>query len=169
MKDNYLECAKVASTHGVHGALRLISMCDSAEVLASLPKMFRRTRDGYEKLTVKGAFVHKAMAVVTFEEIASLDEAIPMKNATLYADRNDIALPEGAFFISDLIGLEVCDEDTGEVYGTLKEVISPAGRDIYVVQSENGEFMVPCVPEFVIRIAPDEGKITIRPIEGLLG
>lgn len=169
MEKRYLECAKVASTHGVHGALRLISLCDSAQVLASLPRMFRKTRDGYEEMKVASSFVHKAMAVVTFETITSLDEAIPMKNAVLYAAREDFDLPNGAFFITDLIGLEVRDEDTMELYGTLKDVISPAGRDIYVVQGENGEFMVPCVPEFVIRIAPDEGRITIRPIEGLLG
>lgn len=169
MENKYLECAKVASTHGVHGALRLISLCDSAEVLASLPRMFRKTRDGYEEMKVASSFVHKSMAVVTFDAISSLDAAIPMKNAVLYADRSDFDLPEGAFFITDLIGLEVRDEDTGELYGILRDVISPAGRDIYVVQGENGEFMVPCVPEFVIRIAPDEGQITIRPIEGLLG
>lgn len=168
MERQYLECAKVASTHGVHGALRLISLCDSAGVLASLPRMFRKDRDGYDLLKVKSAFVHKDMAVVTFEEISSLEMAIPMKNMTLYADRADLPLPEGSFFISDLIGLEVRDEDTNELYGTLREVISPAGRDIYVVQGENGEFMVPCVPEFVIRIAPGEGRITIRPIEGMI-
>ena len=169
MDSNLLECAKVAGTHGVRGALRLASLCDSADVLASLPKMFRKTKDGFVKLTVASSFVHKSFAVVTFNEISSLDEAIPMKNATLYAERDDIPREDGAFFICDLIGLEVRDEDTDELYGTLKDVISPAGRDIYVVSGENGDFMIPCVPEFIIRIAPDEGKITVRPIEGMIG
>ena len=169
MEQKLLECARVAGTHGVHGALRLTSLCDSAQVLASLPKMFRKTKDGFVKLTVANSFVHKSFAVVTFDEIDSLEAAIPMKNASLYAERDDIPRDEGSFFISDLIGLEVRDEDTGTLYGTLKEVISPAGRDIYVVSGESGEFMIPCVPEFVIRIAPDEGKITVRPIEGMIG
>ena len=169
MEQKYLECARVAGTHGVRGALRLASLCDSPEVLASLPKMFKKTKDGFVKLTVAHSFVHKSFAVVTFEEIPSLDEAIVMKNALLYAERDDIPREDGAFFVCDLIGLEIRDEDTGELYGTLKEIISPAGRDVYVVSGENGEFMIPCVPEFVIRIAPDEGKITVRLIEGMIG
>lgn len=167
-KEKYLECARVAGTHGVRGALRLFSLCDSASVLASLPKMYRKTKEGFVPLAVASSFVQKEMAVVTFSEISSLEEAIPMKNLVLYADRDDLPLPEGSYFITDLIGLEVKDEDTGELYGTLAEVISPAGRDVYVVRGERGEFMIPCVPEFVIRIAPEEGVITVRPIEGMI-
>ena len=169
MENKYLECAVIVGTHGVHGALRLNSMCDTPEVLASLPKMFRKTNDGFVKLSVSHSFVQKSTAVVSFNEISSLEEAIPMKNVTLYAERDDIPKEKGAFFISDLIGLEVRDEDSSELYGNLKEVISPAGQDIYVVSGNNGEFMIPCVPEFVIRISPSEGVITIRPIEGMIG
>lgn len=169
MEKKYLECAKGASTHGVHGALKLISLCDSAEVLASLPKMYLKSGSDYKELKVEHAFVQKAMAVVSFEGIDTLEKAIPLKNAVFFALRDDIPREEGSFFISDLIGLEIRDADTGELYGTLKEVISPAGRDIYVVAGENGDFMVPCVPEFVIGILPDDGKITVRLIPGMMG
>ncbi|MFR5890771.1 MAG: 16S rRNA processing protein RimM, partial [Lachnospiraceae bacterium] len=40
--EKYLECAKIVGTHGVHGAVRLSSMCDSPEVLASLKRMYYR-------------------------------------------------------------------------------------------------------------------------------
>ena len=169
MEKKYLECAKVAGTHVVKGAMRLLSLCDSAEVLASLPRMYVRSGGDHKELKVTHSFVQKSMAVVSFEQIDSLEKAIQMKNAVLYADRDDIPRPEGSFFISDLIGLDIRDADTDELYGTLKEVISPAGRDIYVVKSETGEFMIPCVPEFVIGILPDEGKITVRLIEGMMG
>ena len=121
----------------------------------------------YEMLSVSGSFVQKSMAVVSFKEIVSLDDAIPLKNAVLYADRDDIPHEDGSFFISDLIGLDIVDADTAEHYGKLKEVIAPAGQDIYVVTSESGEFMIPCVPEFIIRIAPEENKIFVHLIEGM--
>ena len=169
MEKNYLECAKVANTHGVHGALKLISLCDSPEVLASLKRMYLKNGAEYTELTATHAFVQKEMAVVSFEQIDSLEKAIPLKNKLLYAKREDIPKEDGAFFISDLIGLEIRDADTGELYGRLKEVISPAGRDIYVVKTETGEFMIPVVPEFIIGIYPDEGKIAVRLIEGMMG
>ena len=169
MKNDYLECAKVAGTHGVHGALKLISMCDSPEVLASLPEMYIKNDDEYLKMNVTHSFVQKSSAVVSFDTIDSLEKAIPMKNKTLYASRKDIPLKKGSYFISDLIGLEIRDHENNELYGLLEDVISPAGRDIYVVRTETGEFMIPCVPEFIIDILPNQRKITVKLIPGMLG
>ena len=56
----------------------------------------------------------------------------------------------------------------GEKYGVLKDVISPAGRDIYVVSDVNGgEFMIPAVDEFVREIDIDGGRILVHLIEGM--
>lgn len=168
MSEKYLECGKVVGTHGVRGAVRMSSMCDSAEVLVSLRRMYKKTASGFREYKVREAFVHKNMAVVSFEEITSLDGAILLRDTVMYADREDIPREEGSFFISDLIGLSVKDSESGEVYGTLSEVISPAGRDVYVVKKpEGGEFMIPCVEEFIKRIAPEEGAVFVRLIEGM--
>ena len=86
----------------------------------------------------------------------------------LYAHRNDIPRGKNDFFIVDLIGLEVKDYETGEVYGTLKEVITSGVQDIYVVQRENKkDAYIPVIPQFVAKISLTEG-ILITPIEGLL-
>lgn len=119
-------------------------MCDSPEVLASLKRMYYRRGGVLEELCVKSAFVHKSMVVASFDGVDSLDGAIAMRDLVLYADRDDIPRHDGDFFISDLIGLSVKDAESGEVYGTLSDVISPAGRDIYVVKKPSGgEFMIP--------------------------
>lgn len=167
--EKYLECAKIVGTHGVHGAVRLSSMCDSPEVLASLKRMYYRRGGALEELCVKSAFVHKSMVVASFDGVDSLDGAIAMRDLVLYADRDDIPRRDGDFFISDLIGLSVKDAESGEVYGTLSDVISPAGRDIYVVKKPSGgEFMIPCVGEFVKRISPEEDHaIFVKLIEGM--
>ena len=128
--EKYLECAKIVGTHGVHGAVRLSSMCDSPAVLASLKRMYYRRGAALEELCVKSAFVHKSMVVASFDGVDSLDGAIAMRDLVLYADRDDIPRHDGDFFISDLIGLSVKDAESGEVYGTLSDVISPAGHDI---------------------------------------
>ena len=67
-----------------------------------------------------------------------------------------------------MLGLDVVDADSGEEYGVLKDVISPAGRDIYVVSDVNGgEFMIPAVDEFVREIDIDGGRILVHLIEGM--
>ncbi|MGN1346654.1 MAG: ribosome maturation factor RimM, partial [Eubacteriales bacterium] len=150
-KQNYLECGKAVSTHGVRGTLRLESYCDEPEVLAKLRRLYVKNSSGeYECRKVRAASVQKNMVLCTLEAVTTLEEAIRYKGTVFYADRADLKLSDGAVFIADLLGLEVIDHASGETYGTLAEVISPGGRDVYVVNDRNGgSFMIPAVPEFI--------------------
>ena len=76
-------------------------------------------------------------------------------------------LDEGEYFITDLTGLNVIDANDGRVYGKLSEVINRGASDIYVVDTPNGERMIPAVPEFIDRIELETG-IFVTPIEGML-
>ena len=110
------------------------------------------------------------MVLCTFEDIKSLDEAIPFKGTVLYADRDDLKLSKGEVFIADILGLDVIDSESAEKYGTLAEVISPSGRDVYVIDDVNGgQFMMPAVPEFVREIVTegDRAGVYVKLIEGM--
>lgn len=168
-KQKYLECGKAVSTHGVRGTLRLECYCNDTETLAKLRRMYKKAPSGeFVPMKVRAASVQKNMVLVTFENITTLDEAILYKGTVFYADRDDISRDKGDVFIADMIGLDVVDEESGEKYGVLKDVISPAGRDIYVVDDVNGgEFMIPSVAEFISNIDVESGKILVHLIEGM--
>ena len=105
--------------------------------------------------------------LVCHEIIDDMDKAMLLKGKLLYAAREDFALEEGEFFLVDMIGLDVIDADNGIVYGKLTEMINRGASDIYVVQTKNGERMIPAVDEFIISIDINKG-IFVRPIEGML-
>lgn len=170
-KQQYLECGKAVSTHGVKGTLRCECYCDTPAVLAKIKTIYKKDKAGnFIPMKVAGASVQKDMVLITFEDIKSIEEAIPMKGTVLYADRSDFRLGKGAVFIADIIGLDVKDADSGEKIGTLSEVITPGGREVYVIHDVGGfDFMIPAVPEFIVRIV-DEGDdegIYVRLIEGM--
>jgi 16S rRNA processing protein RimM len=170
-KENYLECGKIVSTHGVRGTVRLECYCDSPKVLATLKVMYAKEKDGtFKPFRVKASSVQKNMVLCTFENIDSLDAAIPMKGTVLYADRKDFKLKKGEFFIADLLGLPVFDAETGEKYGVLADVTHPGTHDVYVIAEEDGKsFMMPAVPEFVIRVVAEgaDAGIYVKLIEGM--
>ena len=170
-KQKYLECGKAVSTHGVKGTLRLESYCDTPEKLAKMRKLYRKNAAGeYILMKVRASSVQKQMVLCTFEDITTLDEAIPFKGTVFYADRDDMKLPKGEHFIADMIGLDVIDAQSGELYGKLGEVITPAGRSVYIVDDVNGgQFMIPAVDEFVKRIETEgeEAGIYVELIEGM--
>lgn len=169
-RQQYLECGRAVSTHGVRGTLRLESYCNNPETLAKLRTLYKKNKTGgFDPMRVRAASVQKNMVLVTFEDIKTLDEAIPYKSCMFYLDRSDLKLCDGEVFIADILGHEIVDVDNGEKYGILKEVLSPSGRDVYVVRDEeNGkEFMIPAVDEFIKEIDVDGGKIYVRLIEGM--
>ncbi len=170
-KQKYLECGRAISTHGVRGTLRLESYCDTPEKLAKMRRLYYKNSAGeYIPMKVRAASIQKHMVLCTFEEITTLDDAIPYKGVTFYADRDDMKLPKGEHFIADMIGLNVIDAENGEIYGTLTDVITPGGRNVYVVDDVNGgQFMIPAVDEFVKKIETDGDNmgIYVKLIEGM--
>lgn len=165
--EKYLECGKIVNTHGIKGAIKLESWCDSPETLAELPCIYFKNGTSFMQRKMLSATVMKHHVVAYVEGVTDIDMAASLKETVVYADRDDIPLEEGDFFISDLVGLPVFDADSGFEYGTISDVFNTGASDIYTIKTADGERMIPAVPEFVIEIDTDRG-VFVRPIEGML-
>ncbi len=163
----YIECGKIVNTHGCNGGVKAESWCNSEKDLASLKRIFLFNNGIYEEHRVIKASVFKQFVIFELSDIDDMDLAMLLKGKTIYAAREDFKLENGEFFLVDMIGLDVIDCDNGTVYGKLGEIINRGASDIYVVQTANGERMIPAVDEFVISIDINRG-IFVRPIEGML-
>ena len=83
-------------------------------------------------------------------------------------NRDDVELEEGAYFIQDLIGLEVIDDDTGEKIGRLSDVSETGSNDVYHVRTDDGrEFLIPVIPDVIRDISPEQGYVKIFRMKGL--
>ena len=88
-----------------------------------------------------------------------------LKGRVLFANRDDIPLDEGAFFLQDALGRPVVEEDGTEL-GVLADILEyPAGR-LYVVKGET-ERLIPEKGGFIRSFDPETGKLTVRLIEGM--
>lgn len=166
-KKEYLECAKVATAHGVAGVLQVECYCDSPEVLAALPFVYFREKSGaYTPHRVLRAVRYKSQALLSLEGIESREAALALRGQMLFAARADIPVPEGGALIVDMIGLSVMDADSGRVYGTLHDVTPSPAADLYDIKTPEGtHVLLPAVPAFLDRIDLESG-IYIRPIPG---
>ena len=166
-KRQYLECGKILTAHGVYGALRVESLCDTPEVLCSLPTVYIPRKDGtLAPYAVESATPHKGGALMTLLGLDSREDALLLRGKMLYAARKDIPIAEGSFLIADMIGLPVFDADSGRVYGKLQEITPSPASDLYDILTPNGKHvLLPAVPAFLDRIDIDTG-IYIRPIPG---
>ncbi len=161
MKQEYLEAGKIVSTFGVRGEVKLQPWCDGADFLRPFRTLYI---DGAPRRVVSSR-VHKDMLIVQFEGVEDVSAAIALKDKVVTFARADAKLPEGRFFIADILGARVVDEAGAEV-GRLTEVLDlPAGQ-VYVVQGES-EHTIPNRPEFILGVDTDSGLIRVHMIEGL--
>lgn len=166
MQAAYLECGKIINTHGIDGAVKLESWCDSPDILADLERVFIKDGNTYKQYDVHRASVFKQFVIAKIDGVKDIDAAQALVGTVIYAAREDFELGEGDYFIADLIGLDIIDAYSGKVLGKLREVINRGASDIYVIDTPDGERMMPAVEEFVDRIELECG-IYVRPIEGM--
>ena len=167
MKKAYLECGKIINTHGFRGTVKLESWCDHPDILANLKHYYFLENGIYRQRCVSHASVFRQFVLADIEGVDSEDAANALRGTVVYAAREELPLEEGDHFIADLIGLDVRNADTDEVIGKLADINTSGAKDLYIVRTTSGDFMVPAVPELVPEIDPDRA-IYVRPIPGLL-
>lgn len=160
-KQNYIEAGRITNTHGVSGEVKIEVWLDSPAFLKKFDRLFL---EGQE-MKVLSARVHKGFLITKLEGIGDVNAAMALKGKTVYILRTDARLPRGAYFLQDIIGARVQDEQGREI-GLLTEVLERPASHIYVVQGAE-EHLIPAVPEFILSTDPEAGVITVRLIEGM--
>ena len=165
MVEQYLEVGKVTSTHGVMGEVRVQPWADSPEFLCQFKTLY--VDSAHIPYKVERARPHKNMVIVKFDGVTDVPGALSLRNAVLYINRKDVKLPEGSFFLADLMGLEVRDAQSGQVLGKIADVLTLPANNVYVVRGGEREIMIPAVPQFVAETNIEEGYLRVNMMEGL--
>ena len=165
MLQQYLEVGTVTGVHGLMGEVRVQPWADSPDFLCQFKTLY--VDEAHFPMTVERARVHKNMVIIKFQGPTDVPSALSLRNATLYIDRADARLPEGAFFLADLYGLEARDAATGQALGKIADVLTPPAHNVYVIRGGPRELMVPAVPAFIAETNIQGGYILVNLIEGL--
>ncbi|MBQ6371740.1 MAG: 16S rRNA processing protein RimM [Oscillospiraceae bacterium] len=159
--EKFIEAGRITNTHGVSGDVKIEVWLDSPDFLKRCKRVFV---DGKE-YRFRSARQQNRFLIVSFEEIADVASAMPFKGKKVYIDRDDAPLKKGEFFLQDIIGIRVVDQNGGEV-GVLREIFEAPASAVYVVQGES-EHLIPAVPEFIMDTDVENGVLTVKLIEGM--
>ena len=121
----------------------------------------------HEEIYIERSRVFKNTVIAKIEGVDTPEAAEKLRNKILYMHRDDLELDEDTYYISDLIGLEVRDADSDEVYGKIDDVLQTGANDVYVVKGADREYLVPAIADVVVSTDIDGGIMTIRPLDGL--
>ncbi len=161
-KNAFIEAGRIVNTHGVQGEVKIEVWLDSPKFFKSFKRLYTA---GGQELKVLSARTHKDFVIAKLEGVEDLNAAMALKNKVVSIRRSDAALPHGAFFLQDILGARVVDEDGIEI-GVLEDVMETPASNIYVVRGET-EHLIPAVPEFIKKTDAEAGVITVHLIEGM--
>lgn len=168
--DEFVSIGEVTAPHGVRGELRVLPLTDFPERFHDVKRLFLRRphQQAAEERTVERVRFHKQFVIVKFEGVDSRDEAETLRRALLQVPPDEVyPLPEGHYYVFEIVGLRVFDED-GRDIGVVKDVLFTGANDVYVVEAADGrEILLPVVDEVVRHIDVSAGRIDVRLLPGL--
>lgn len=128
-----------------------------------------KARDAGTVLEIEGVKFFKQFAILKFRGIDSIEDVERYRKASLLVPRSEaVRLKKDEYFVADLIGLTVRDEDGTEI-GTLKDVIETGANDVYAIGLRDGrELLLPAIKQCVLEVDVEAGFIRIHILEGLL-
>jgi 16S rRNA processing protein RimM len=148
----YLKVGKVINVHGIKGEVKVAPLTDEPRRFYSLNKVYVKRDSSRIELTISQVRMHKNNLLVKFEEINDRDKAESFKGSYIEIDKgNAIELSKDQYFIYDLIGIKVYSM-TGNLIGTIKDVLQTGPTDIYVLQCTSKEVLVPALKDIFIEI-----------------
>ena len=161
--NEFIEAGKIVNTHGINGEMKVEVWLDGPAFFKKFRRVFiGNTAASYKVLSARE---QKGFILLKVEGIDDLNTAMTFKNKIVYINRGDAHLKKGEYFLGDILGAKVIDEDGTEI-GILEEIFETPAQPVYVVKGET-EHLIPAVPEF-IKAADIENRIlTVKLIEGM--
>ena len=167
--EDLLQVGIITSTHGVRGEVKVYPTTDD-------PRRFRRLKEvvldtGREKLNLEneGVKFFNQFVILKFKGLDNINDIEKYRQKSLYVTRkNAVRLQRDEYFIADLIGLKVQDEDGTEL-GTVKDVIETGANDVYEVEMEDGRsLLLPAIKQCILNVDVENGMMQVHVLEGLL-
>jgi 16S rRNA processing protein RimM len=165
--DSQRVVGRIGRPHGLRGEVTVQVRTDSPEQRFAPGAQFGAGPG--RTLTVSAVRPHAGTLLVRFHGVSDRAVAEGLRGTLLtidVADLPDLEDPE-EYYDHQLEGLAVVGPD-GAVLGTVREVVHAPASDLLVVETADGEALVPFVRDIVSDVDLDSGRVVLDPPAGLL-
>ena len=159
--------AQVLAPHGIRGELK-------CRIITDFPKQrFKRGASLLfkgERHLVQSARIQGNTVLLKLADVSDRTAAETFRGADIEVRVEDaVTLPTGQFYWHQVIGLEVVDARSNEVFGRVKDILETGANDVYVVRNDTGgELLIPAIKDVVKDIDPSGGRMLIEPLPGMI-
>jgi 16S rRNA processing protein RimM len=161
-----LQIGYISRAHGLGGEVVLKTFDPNSTVMDEVERLTLVLRAGESKEFKVASFGVSPGndLLLKLKGIVHRDQAEPLVGSTVHVRREDLDAPaEGEFFHGDLVGLEAFTPE-GVRLGVVEEVWSTGPVPNLCIRDGKVEHLVPFAEEFVPKVDPAAGRITVIPL-----
>ena len=164
-----LQVGVITATHGLKGEVKVFPTTDDPNRFRRLKEVILDTGKEERVLKIEGVKFFKQMVILKFQGLDDINDVERLRRGILYVTReNAVRLKRNEYFIADLIGMRVENED-GSGLGILQDVISTGANDVYDVRLADGrQLLIPAIRECILEVNVEEGWMRVHLLDGLL-
>ena len=162
--NDYVLIGKIVNTHGIKGELRILSDFDKkALVFKNGSNIY--IGPTYIKETINSYRVHKEFDMVCLDGYTNINEVLKYKGLYVYVKREDLNLNEDDFIMSDLINMDLVDNEIK--LGKVIDFVYNKPNTLLVVEGQT-KFYVPFVDEYIIKVDMKNKQIITKNVKDLI-
>jgi 16S rRNA processing protein RimM len=166
---DFVHIGHVVRPHGVTGLLRIVSYAQSKETFLKAGSVYIGQANGeWEEHTVVSIREQGSRYLLKVSGVESVETAEELRGADIFVGEESLGeKEEDDFYHFELLGLDVY-LDTGSYLGVLKGIFPTGSNDVYVVQGQGKEYLIPAIYQVIKEVDPLEGRMIISAMKGLL-
>ncbi len=161
--------AKVLKSVGVHGEMKLKPLTHDLDRFKKLQVVWvGADQESAVSRSIQSVRMVQNYPYVRVEGIIDPETAKTFRGEYVFVDDRETVQPDsGSFFVHDIIGLSVVTTE-GEYVGTIRDVLDFPANDVWVVDRQSKELLLPAIKDVVREVDLKLKRVVIHPMEGLL-
>lgn len=167
--ENRFQVGVLTSPHGVHGEMKIYPTTDDPRRFKRLKEVILDKNGVDEVLEIEHVKFSGQMVIAKFKGYETPEAVAPFRQMSIYVPReNAVRLKKDEYFIADLMGLKILNEEDEEI-GILRDVLKTGANDVYEIDLHDGrELLLPAIKECVLCVDVENGWMRIHILDGLL-
>ena len=168
--EQLLRVGVITTTHGIRGEVKVFPTTDDIHRFDDLDEVILQNKREQLTLHVEHVKYFKNIVIVKFKEYNNINDVEMFRKCDLFVTReNAVPLEEGEYFICDIIGAQVKNEEDGKVIGKVKDVLETGANVVFSIESNEGkELLFPSIPECIKKVDVEKMEVIAHVMPGLM-
>lgn len=160
---------EICGTYGTGGVVKVRPLTDFPDRFKGMNEVLVQKGTRLAFYRIESVSNHGNWYLFKFAGVDNREQARSLTGGALKVAEEDVfPLPDGCYYVFQLQGLKVYDEEKGFV-GVIADVLQTGANDVYVVEGgPYGEVLIPVIKDVVREINPNAGKVQVKLLPGLI-